>query len=155
MRHQIRWSNFLIQFLDPIFPSTPLLRNALKNWIGKLDRKLETSFRKVNPEIGTSNFLIQFLDPISWPASQRGWHTSSQRDTRPARPLDQPAIQPASQPASQCWYCSAPRSNSCVFFVESHRNYHTPFGRTPWLQCYHRALGLSAGPAHTHPVWLL
>ena len=59
---------------------------------------METSFRKVNSEIGTSNFLIQFLDPISWPASQRGWHTSSQRDTRPARPLDQPAIQPASQP---------------------------------------------------------
>ena len=76
---------------------------------------METSFRKVNSEIGTSNLSIQFYEPISRPASPPARVTHGQPAGHPAsKALHQPAIQPASQPAS--WYCSAPRSNSFFFF---------------------------------------
>ena len=108
---------------------------------------METSFRKVNPEIGTSNFLIQFLDPISWPASQRGWHTSSQRDTRPARPLDQPAIQPAvgivplPDPIPVCFLLN--RTETTTHHLEGHPDYNvtTEPWASPWARPTHTPYG--------------
>ena len=61
---------FLIQFDDPILFDTTLRPNTRKNWIGKLDRKLDRPFQKIGSPNFWPNHMIQFYDPISHPAAQ-------------------------------------------------------------------------------------